>query len=143
MLQVFIRRMSIRRLHREIMLAEPIYRILHNEKVEWYKQQWERFSLLEGRVTEDEIEEVVPYISERIEELSKHLSGLALSKRDMKKITFFVEYVDTLKQFTRHDFNSRNIMMYMSLYNEVLLGSTRYSNLVKALASFEDTPSLE
>ncbi|MGO4548333.1 hypothetical protein AB4Z29_26445 [Paenibacillus sp. 2TAB23] len=133
MLQAITRRFSIRRLQRETLLARPIYLIMHGERVEWYKQQWERFFLLEGQAAQEEIDEVVAYISERVEELSTYLIGIAASKREMKKVSFYTEYAELLKRFTIDDFNNENIMLYMFLYNELLLGSTRYINIVKEL----------
>ncbi|MBB3156196.1 hypothetical protein FHS16_006318 [Paenibacillus endophyticus] len=142
MLQLITRRLSIRRLYRETLLAKPIYLIMHGERADWYKEQWERFSLQEGRVSEDEIDAVVAYISERVEALSAYLIGIAPLKREMKKVSFYAEYAELLKRFTIDDFNNENIMLYMFLFNELLLGSTRYINIVKELEKLESRHGL-
>lgn len=122
---IFERVRKLYRPHRykyERYLLEPVYTILQDRK-EVFTDHWKARANWHESLTLEDIQEVLTYTKEKLEELLVYFSTVNFDKRATKTLSFFTEYVNLLIKYHSNQFDMKYHMQYMYLYNEMLLGS--------------------
>jgi hypothetical protein len=129
---------KVKKLKSELQLIKPIFEILHSD------QQWDeiqskfKYSNIENNdFSEELVHSVLSYISNKLLELSDYFSTLSLNNRNRNQLSFFIDYINHLKNYTKNTFELKYLLQYMLFFNELVLGSERYLTIRAKIEELE------